>query len=189
MSEPVGTSNRTTAEGGEQRFVTLGRISGAHGIQGWVRVHSETSPRENIVNYSPWYLEQSGRHERRKVNAGRMQGKGVVAKLAGCNDRDAAEALVKAGADGVKGDQVAARGFPPLIQPFSQQQLAAIDDGMVDGGDHTADNAPKDHPPGSPPASSSGRYSRTSSTKPTIASSTGTNHGSHASAASRLATQ
>lgn len=81
-------------EGDEQCFVTLGRVSGAHGIQGWVKVHSDTSPRENIVNYSPWQLERNGERRTIKVKTGRLQGKGVVAKLEGCNDRDAAEALV-----------------------------------------------------------------------------------------------
>lgn len=96
MSERNDADVGITAEGDEQGFVTLGRISGAHGIQGWVKIHSDTSPRENIVTYSPWILEHGGRRERRKVKAGRAQGKGVVAKLAGCNDRDAAEALVGA---------------------------------------------------------------------------------------------
>jgi 16S rRNA processing protein RimM len=96
VSEEVSTGSGTTAEGDEQRFVTLGRISGVHGVQGWVRVHSDTSPRENIVNYSPWHLIREGRRESRKVNAGRRQGKAVVAKLEGCNDRDAAEELVGA---------------------------------------------------------------------------------------------
>ncbi|MGB5201686.1 MAG: ribosome maturation factor RimM [Sedimenticolaceae bacterium] len=96
MSDPVGTNNRTTAEGGEQRFVTLGRISGAHGIQGWVRVRSETSPRENIVGYSPWHLVRGGRREVWSVDAGHRQGKVVVAKLVGCDDRDGAEALIGA---------------------------------------------------------------------------------------------
>jgi 16S rRNA processing protein RimM len=96
VSEEVSTESGTTAEGDEQRFVTLGRIAGVHGVQGWVRVHSDTSPRENIVNYSPWHLIREGRRESRKVNAGRRQGKAVVAKLEGCNDRDAAEELVGA---------------------------------------------------------------------------------------------
>ena len=96
MSEDAGTDTGIPAEGDEQRFVTLGRISGAHGIQGWVRVHSDTSPRENIVSYSPWHLLREGRREVWKVNAGRLQGKAVVAKLAGCNDRDAAEGLAGA---------------------------------------------------------------------------------------------
>lgn len=85
----------TNANGGdEQRFVTLGRISGVHGIQGWVKVHSETSPRAGIVEYSPWYLDQAGRRAAWRVTAGRQQGKVIVAKLAGCNDRNSAEALV-----------------------------------------------------------------------------------------------
>ena len=91
-----GADTGTKAEGDEQGFVTLGRISGVHGVKGWVRVYSDTSPRENIVNYSPWYLVREGRQERWKVNSGRLQGKSLVAKLAGCNDRDTAEALVGA---------------------------------------------------------------------------------------------
>ena len=96
MSDGAGKGSMNSAEGDEQRFVTLGRISGAHGIQGWVKVHSETSPRENVVQYSPWELRWPGRCERYEVKAGRQQGKAVVAKLEGCNDRNAAEALVGA---------------------------------------------------------------------------------------------
>ncbi len=90
------TTAETILAEGDERFVTLGRVSGAHGIQGWVKVHSETSPRENIVHYSPWYLLRDGRRETWKVKAGRLQGKSVVAKLGGCNDRNQAEALVGA---------------------------------------------------------------------------------------------
>ena len=96
MSDVAGTGSTNSAEGDEQRFVTLGRISGAHGIQGWVKVHSETSPRENIFEYSPWELRWPGRSEQRKVKTGRRQGKAVIAKLEGCDDRNAAEALIGA---------------------------------------------------------------------------------------------
>lgn len=96
MSDEFSADSGTQAEGDEQRFVTLGRISGVHGVQGWVRVHSDTSPRENIVSYSPWHLVRQGKRESWKVNSGRRQGKAVVAKLVGCNDRDAAEQLVGA---------------------------------------------------------------------------------------------
>ncbi len=96
MSDERQAEHGTTAEGDGQRLVTLGRIAAAHGIKGWVKVHSETSPRENILGYSPWLLVGRGRRETRKVDAGRLQGKAVLAKLAGCDDRDAAEALVGA---------------------------------------------------------------------------------------------
>jgi len=39
-------------EGDENDLVTLGYVTGAHGLQGWVKVHSDTMPRENITTYS-----------------------------------------------------------------------------------------------------------------------------------------
>ena len=96
MSSQQPPEETNTTEGDEQRFVTLGRVSGVYGIQGWVKVHSETSPCAGIVEYSPWYLDQAGRRTAWRVNAGRRQGKVIVAKLAGCDDRNAAEALVGA---------------------------------------------------------------------------------------------
>lgn len=89
-----GTHELRQESEGDERFVTLGRISGAHGIQGWLKIYSETSPRENIIGYSPWYLRRGDRYETWKVSAGRLQGKGVVVKLAGCNDRNTAESLI-----------------------------------------------------------------------------------------------
>jgi 16S rRNA processing protein RimM len=73
-------------------LICVGHILGAQGIKGWVRVFSNTSPRDNIVNYSPWFLEQGS--EMRPVEvSGRAQGKNVLAQLEGCDDRNLAEAL------------------------------------------------------------------------------------------------
>ncbi len=63
-------------------------------MHGWVRVFSYTDPRENIVGYHDWHLERNGIRSERKVVEGRSHGKGVVAKLEGCEDRDAAMRLV-----------------------------------------------------------------------------------------------
>jgi 16S rRNA processing protein RimM len=84
----------TATGGGGERFVTLGRVMAAYGIKGWVKVSSDTSPRENIVGYSPWHLGRRGQSRAWEVEDGRRQGKTVVAKLRGCDDRDSAEALV-----------------------------------------------------------------------------------------------
>jgi len=81
---------------GSDRLVTLGRISGLHGIQGWLKVFSDTRPRENILNYSPWYLKSSQGWEKWIPSSGRRQGKLVLVKLQGCNDRDAARDLMDA---------------------------------------------------------------------------------------------
>ena len=76
-------------------MVRLGRISGVFGVKGWLKVHSDTEPRENILNYSPWYLLINGQWQTRKVLAGRAHGKGLVVQLEGCDDRDQAATLVK----------------------------------------------------------------------------------------------
>lgn len=79
---------------GSNRLVTLGRISGLHGVQGWLKIFSDTRPRENILNYSPWYLQRGQDWEKWTLEKGRRQGKLVVAKLQGCNDRESARKLM-----------------------------------------------------------------------------------------------
>ena len=73
--------------------VTIGEISGVYGIKGWVRIHSFTQPRENVLKYSPWQLQHRGQTWNVAVLAGRRQGKGVVARIEGIDTRDQAEAL------------------------------------------------------------------------------------------------
>ncbi len=72
------------------RRVTLGRICGLYGIKGWVKVHSYTEPRDNIVGFGSWILERDGERQRVELEAGHAQGKNVVAKLRGIDDRDRA---------------------------------------------------------------------------------------------------
>ena len=85
-----------SAPGGDDRLIVVGRILGLYGVGGWVRVFSETDPREGIVGYTPWLLGRRGRWEAREVESGRRLGKGVVAKLVGCDDRDSAALLLGA---------------------------------------------------------------------------------------------
>jgi 16S rRNA processing protein RimM len=73
-------------------LICVGHVLGAQGIKGWIRVFSNTSPRENIVSYSPWLIEQGDGLEEVKVK-GRLQGKNVIAKLQGIDDRTRAEML------------------------------------------------------------------------------------------------
>ncbi|MBI5461725.1 MAG: ribosome maturation factor RimM [Gammaproteobacteria bacterium] len=75
-------------------LVIVGRISGLFGVRGWLKIFSYTEPRENIVEYGPWLLNTAGQWRPVKVESGRVQGKGVVVKLIGCDDRDAAALLV-----------------------------------------------------------------------------------------------
>ena len=77
---------------GNDDLIEIGHILGAHGIKGQIKVFSNTSPRENIVTYSPWQIEHNGLKKLLKVN-GNCQGKNVVAQVEGVSDRDQAEAL------------------------------------------------------------------------------------------------
>lgn len=63
------------------------------GIQGWVKVHSYTQPRENVLRYSPWELEHRGKRWQVAVLTGRRQGQTVVAALEGIATRAQAETL------------------------------------------------------------------------------------------------
>lgn len=76
----------------EEDLICVGYILGAQGVKGWVRVFSRTSPRENIVNYSPWLLERDGGLQEKSIT-GRLQGRHVLARLDGVEDRNEAEAL------------------------------------------------------------------------------------------------
>lgn len=74
-------------------ILRVGHISAAFGIKGWVKIHSDTSPRENILGYRPWFLQRNGCWEPVDVEEGSAHGKGVVARLRGVEDRNAAELL------------------------------------------------------------------------------------------------
>ena len=77
----------------QDETICVGHITGAQGIKGWVRVFSNTSPRENIVNYSPWLVKIGDELQAVEIE-GRLQGRNVVARLAGVEDRDQANELI-----------------------------------------------------------------------------------------------
>ena len=78
----------------KQQHVSVGKISGVFGVKGWVKVFSFTDPRENILTYSPWLLKKGDETKTINVVDGQLQGKTIVAQLAGVNDRDQAASLM-----------------------------------------------------------------------------------------------
>ncbi len=78
----------------EQQYINVGKISGVFGIKGWVKVFSFTDPRENILTYSPWLLKKGDETKTVNVVDGQLQGKTIVAQLAGIDDRDQAASLM-----------------------------------------------------------------------------------------------
>lgn len=76
--------------------ILLGRVTGLYGVKGWIKVHSYTHPRENIVNFGRWTLRHGDDPAPMEVENGRLQGPTVVAKLLGIDDRDRARTLIGA---------------------------------------------------------------------------------------------
>ncbi len=75
-------------------WVVLGRITGVFGVRGAIKVHSYTDPQEAIFRYPTWWLRGPDGDRHYKLNAGRRQGRGLVASLDGIEDRDAARTLI-----------------------------------------------------------------------------------------------
>jgi 16S rRNA processing protein RimM len=77
--------------------IILGRVSGVFGVKGWIKVWSFTDPLERLLEYRFWALNMPGSGWREvEVDAGQRQGKGLIAHLVGCDDRDLARQFVQA---------------------------------------------------------------------------------------------
>ena len=88
MSAP-GNGQRPSSD----RMITVGRLHGAFGVRGEVKLDSFTDPERAIARYQPWVLRDARGQERACEGATvRAGGKGLVATLPGIQDRDAAEA-------------------------------------------------------------------------------------------------
>jgi 16S rRNA processing protein RimM len=76
------------------RRILLGRVHGAFGVRGEVKLESFTDPPAAIFRYQPWILRGARGRERALAGArGRETAKGLVATFPDVGDRDAAEAL------------------------------------------------------------------------------------------------
>lgn len=75
--------------------IYLGHINGLFGVVGWLKVFSDTQPRENIVAYKKWWLkDKQGEWREYTLEQGKRHGKNVIVKLAAVDDRDLAALLI-----------------------------------------------------------------------------------------------
>ncbi len=75
--------------------ILVGKVSGVHGIQGWVKVYSYTRPVENLLQYSPWWLQSDSKTSVKYIPVdSRLHGKKLFVHLKDVIDRDAAAGLV-----------------------------------------------------------------------------------------------
>ena len=95
----------------ERRLVMMGRVVVPFGVQGWLKVQPFSATPENLLAYPTWWMGDGASWRECRVDEAKTQSGFVVAKLAGCDDRDAAllyrglnvavprEALPEAGAN------------------------------------------------------------------------------------------
>lgn len=71
----------------------MGRIVGAHGLNGWVKVKPFTEEASGLATFDSWVVAGKLGWREVAIEDFELYAKGPVAKLAGCDDRTAAEAL------------------------------------------------------------------------------------------------
>ena len=77
-------------------LVIIGKITGHHGIKGWVKIQSYTRPMEQIFQYRQVTLGAGDSMEgcrQVKVMNCRHQGKGIIAQIEGYNSREDSEVI------------------------------------------------------------------------------------------------
>jgi 16S rRNA processing protein RimM len=74
-------------------LVVMGRITLPFGIKGWVKVLPYTETPDSLLAYPKWWIGNDPDWQEVRVEKAEVQMDAVAAKLAGCDDRDAAALL------------------------------------------------------------------------------------------------
>jgi 16S rRNA processing protein RimM len=73
--------------------MVLGRVLGAFGIRGWIKIRPFTGSFDGLLELSDWVLNQGGASLSVQVEQAKIHGAFVLAQLKGIADRGQAEAL------------------------------------------------------------------------------------------------
>lgn len=73
-------------------LVLVGHVSGAYGIQGWVRIRPYSEDADALLHAKTWWLDKPAMRDVDVMQV-KAHGEDVVASLVGVADRNAAEAL------------------------------------------------------------------------------------------------
>lgn len=80
----------------QQKRVVLGKIGKVHGIKGWVRLHSHTSPPDNILDYAELGAVINQRSIVLSIDDSRQQNAKLLAHFRGYDDPESSQQLVGA---------------------------------------------------------------------------------------------
>jgi 16S rRNA processing protein RimM len=70
--------------------VVLGRVRAPYGVRGWLSVQPLTETVDGMLGYERWWLGPGAGWQPRRLLEGRVHRGGLVARLEGIEDRDAA---------------------------------------------------------------------------------------------------
>ncbi|WP_034856278.1 ribosome maturation factor RimM [Ignatzschineria larvae DSM 13226] len=74
--------------------IVVGKINGFHGVKGFIKVFSETRPREGILHYQHFLIQRNGAWETLEVEVGQKHSKHILFKFKGLDSRDSVEPLL-----------------------------------------------------------------------------------------------
>lgn len=74
-----------------EEMLVVGKITGGYGLKGWVKIQPYTELPENFTGFGAWQLMRRGAYQGVEFDAVKPQGRGLVAHIAGVDDRTLAE--------------------------------------------------------------------------------------------------
>jgi 16S rRNA processing protein RimM len=74
----------------------MGRVAAPFGVKGWVKIQVFTEALDSLLEYPAWWVGHDGHWRELRVEEAEVHVRTLVARLAGCDDRDAAAALTGA---------------------------------------------------------------------------------------------
>lgn len=77
-------------------LLLVGRVGSVHGVRGAVKIHSQTHPKEQILNYLPWLIRLNHQWSPLKILSSQYHGHMLVVHFEGYTDRDQAKMLTGA---------------------------------------------------------------------------------------------
>ena len=77
----------------ESEWVVFGEVGRVHGLKGWLKLISFTSPIENILEYSRFHANIGGRSQELELAEHRRQNKALLVHFKGYDDPEAARLL------------------------------------------------------------------------------------------------
>jgi 16S rRNA processing protein RimM len=79
----------------EPDWVVMARIAAPFGIKGWVKLQTYTEFADSLEEFPTWFMQSGNGWQEVEVEEFSVNAKGVIAKLKGCDTRNAAELICK----------------------------------------------------------------------------------------------